>query len=84
MAKGSFLTCPYCKHDTHVGHFEWVALVCLNCKKEVALEKWLVSIEQAVQLRLHLTGGTRSLYKHLSTLKPSHRHGQNPVPPTSK
>jgi len=82
--KGSFLTCPHCKQDTHVGHFEWVALVCLNCKKEVKLGEWLVSIDQAVQLRLHLTDGTRSVYEHLSTLKPSFRNEHLQRSPISK
>ena len=52
---GAFLTCPYCKYDTHVGHWEWSELVCLNCKKMVKQEHWLIAIGRAAQLRLHLT-----------------------------
>lgn len=56
MGTAAFITCPHCKKDSHVGHFDWVSLVCVHCQQEVKVGEWLISIKRAAQLRVHLTG----------------------------
>ena len=74
---GAFLTCPHCKSDTHVGHFEWESIVCLNCKKEVNQRDWLISIQRAAQLRLHWTVATpRKIVKKSKTESVGASHRQ--------
>lgn len=62
------IICPHCKQESYVVHFEWLALVCQSCKKEVTRKQWLMSVEQAVQLRVQWTkresARKESSYKH--------------------
>ena len=64
MGSAAFITCPHCKKDSHVGHFDWVSLFCVHCQKEVNLNDWLISVGRAVQLRVHLTASGAGGRKH--------------------
>jgi endogenous inhibitor of DNA gyrase (YacG/DUF329 family) len=64
MGTAAFITCPQCKKDSHVGHFEWVSLFCVHCQKEVNLNDWLITVGRAVQLRVHLTASGAGGRKH--------------------
>ncbi len=44
--------------ETHVGHFSWSALVCLNCGAMVEKENWWLSNSDAAEQSVHPTGGT--------------------------
>ncbi len=55
--KAAFLVCPHCKQETHVGHFTWSVLVCLNCRADVKKEDWFLSDWQNAQPRVQLTNG---------------------------
>ncbi len=53
--KAAFLKCPHCMAETHVGHFAWSALVCLNCGAMVNKEDWFLSDWQDAEQSVHPT-----------------------------
>lgn len=59
--KAAFLKCPHCMAETHVGHFAWSALICLNCKAIVNKEDWFLSDWQDAQQNVQPTIATAAL-----------------------
>ena len=55
--KAAFLKCPHCMAETHVGHFAWSAIACLNCGKMVNKEDWFLSDWQDAEQSLHSDAG---------------------------
>ncbi len=55
--KAAFLVCPHCQHETHVGHFSWSALACLNCGEMVNKEDWFLSDWQNAKHSAHSDAG---------------------------
>ena len=59
--KAAFLKCPHCMAETHVGHFAWSALICLNCKAIVNKEDWFLSDWQDAEQNVQPTIATAAL-----------------------
>jgi len=41
MNLGHIITCPHCEMWSRVSHFEWSAITCPDCKKDVKINEWI-------------------------------------------